>query len=107
MDPADFELVHVDVDVIALDDLDLSPSIVKIDVEGFELSVLRGLERTIARCRPLLLLETPPDVFAVAEHLAGWGYQPYRWNDRARVMEPHRPPSTNVFFLTANGMRAQ
>ena len=30
---------------------------IKIDVEGHELAVLRGAERTLARCRPTLLLE--------------------------------------------------
>jgi FkbM family methyltransferase len=34
-----------------------SPSIIKIDVEGHELEVLKGLEKTIARCRPKIIVE--------------------------------------------------
>lgn len=35
--------------------------VVRIDVEGAELSVLRGGERLIARCRPAILFESGPN----------------------------------------------
>lgn len=44
--------VHT-VDLVDLDRLDL----MKVDVEGMEADVLRGAEKTIARCRPLLYVE--------------------------------------------------
>jgi len=31
--------------------------LIKMDVEGFELTVLRGAEDTIARCKPILIIE--------------------------------------------------
>lgn len=34
--------------------------VVKIDVDGFELDVLRGAQRTIRRCTPLLVMEWSP-----------------------------------------------
>ena len=34
------------------------PKLIKIDVEGFELIVLRGLSKTIERAKPLLIVET-------------------------------------------------
>ncbi|MBF9042035.1 FkbM family methyltransferase [Rhodobacterales bacterium HKCCE4037] len=33
------------------------PDVIKIDVEGMEMHVLRGLQKTIRRCRPVLLVE--------------------------------------------------
>lgn len=41
-----------------------SPVLVKIDVEGFEVRVLKGLSATISRNRPIVLIET------IAGHLA-------------------------------------
>ncbi|MDQ2093018.1 FkbM family methyltransferase [Rhodalgimonas zhirmunskyi] len=36
---------------------DVTPDMIKVDVEGMEIKVLRGLKETIARARPILLLE--------------------------------------------------
>jgi FkbM family methyltransferase len=41
-----------------LDEFDLdNVDLIKIDVEGWELEVLRGAEQTIQRCQPVLLIE--------------------------------------------------
>jgi FkbM family methyltransferase len=47
------------VPVRPLDDLELDPAFIKLDVQGFEHEALLGLERTIARSRPVLMVETP------------------------------------------------
>ena len=43
--------------IIPLDELRLSPLAIKIDVEGWELQTLRGMQQTIERCHPLLMIE--------------------------------------------------
>lgn len=48
-----------DIATVRPDDVlqDETPGVVKIDVEGMEMSVLRGLQKTIRRCRPVLIVE--------------------------------------------------
>lgn len=52
------QIRSIEVPMLRGDDLDLGDvGFIKIDVEGHELSVLRGLQKTIKRCRPVLLIE--------------------------------------------------
>ncbi|MDQ7904062.1 FkbM family methyltransferase [Phytohabitans sp. ZYX-F-186] len=66
---------------VTVDGLELTDvRFMKIDVEGHELAVLRGAERTIRRDAPLLLVEVEERIQPVGPILAllrGWGYRPY------------------------------
>jgi FkbM family methyltransferase len=66
-----------DVATVRLDDVlatDADVGVLQLDVEGFEEPALRGALDTIARCRPILILETPPRMF-IDSHIAPLGYQ--------------------------------
>lgn len=52
-----FRYKEINVESIKIDDLNLAPDIIKIDVEGHEMDVLRGCEQTIKRCLPYFLIE--------------------------------------------------
>ncbi len=73
----------VDVPVKRLDDLHLDQvGLIKIDVEGHELAVLRGAVDTLTRNRPAVLAEAeerhhPNAVAAITELFAGLGYTGY------------------------------
>jgi FkbM family methyltransferase len=49
------------VPVVPLDELELDPDIIKIDVEGFDYEVLVGLRNTIEKHRPHILIEYTPE----------------------------------------------
>jgi FkbM family methyltransferase len=55
-----------DLDVVSLDEdlqaLDVTPDLVKIDVEGYEYEVLVGARRLLSRSRPIVCLELHLDV---------------------------------------------
>jgi FkbM family methyltransferase len=47
----------VDAEIVRLDDLNLEPTIIKIDAEGFDHDVLVGAARTVEQCRPFVVVE--------------------------------------------------
>jgi FkbM family methyltransferase len=95
--PGDHHLVALDkagdtveVDSVTLDALLASrdsrcPSLLKIDVQGGELSVLRGSQQTLARCRPVVLIEVDRNALAraganeleISRFLEALGYIPH------------------------------
>ena len=54
------------------DEEKLAPDVLKIDVEGAELSVIRGFAATIHKCRPVIFSENSD--YRVTEHLLELGY---------------------------------
>jgi FkbM family methyltransferase len=57
-DPKKLLMKSLDVPLRQLDDLGLSPDVIKIDAEGAEGSVVRGSLETIRSCKPVILLES-------------------------------------------------
>ena len=57
-DPARLEIRQVKTKLQRLDDYDLNPDLIKIDVQGFEEQVIRGGMETIKRSRPILFVES-------------------------------------------------
>jgi FkbM family methyltransferase len=80
-----------------LDDLNLAPDFIKIDIQGFEFHALRGGHLTLERHRPALLIETPSD--EVIQYLSDFGYQQYVYQD-GRLVAGHQY-GRNSFFVKA------
>jgi FkbM family methyltransferase len=90
-EPVRVEVTTVDREVEAHG---LRPAVVKIDVEGAELRVVAGMERTLD-LRPALLVEVEPESGAELERrLAPRGYRAYRV---ARRLEPGLAGATGLF----------
>jgi FkbM family methyltransferase len=91
---------------IRLDDLTLPAcDLLQLDIEGFEYFALRGAEKTVARDRPVLMLEDKGHhrKYGVAQHalaelLAAWDYRPYKKVHRDVIMLPAESP-----FLAPDG----
>ena len=93
-------LKEVKVDLRRVDDLELNPSFVKIDVEGAEMGVLRGMSETIGRSRPALMVERSDRFEKVAELLGEVGYRAFAYDPDSKEFRAYEGQQTvNVFFL--------
>ena len=89
-------LVAVEAAVRVGDDCSLTPDIIKIDVEGAEAMVVRGLLKTLQASQPALLVENS-DFHTVTAILAPLGYKPYCYKDGK--LEPLLGATTNTIYL--------
>ena len=73
-----------------------TPSFIKIDVEGMEIDVLRGLERLIDRCEPTIFIEV--------DNRNRRAFDDWRANHRYSVGATYRRYAQNEnFLLVPNG----
>jgi len=84
-----------------LADQEGEPSFIKIDVEGHELSTLKGATTMLRKCRPALLVETSQATQEVWELLARLGYREYVLTDGAlkEASEPAVTRGPNHLFI--------
>lgn len=97
-----FAYVENTTSTLRLDDLDIAPAIVKMDIQGKELDALHGLERTIEQHRPAFLIECNLKDADVMAFMSDHDYQPAIYDAHAHAMRPVEAVdiriSRNVFF---------
>jgi FkbM family methyltransferase len=95
-----FEIAEVAVK--PLDSFGFRPDFIKIDVEGTEPSVVRGLARTIAAHLPIIMMEYNDTNFTeVRDFLAPLGYLPYVFDRKGEGFRPFSGQQVdNLFFMT-------
>jgi FkbM family methyltransferase len=70
-----------------IDSYDVNPDVIKIDVEGAEIEVLKGAEKTIRRCHPVLLIEV--HLRGTEETIMGL-FPEYSWSSNYRTLADDR-----------------
>jgi FkbM family methyltransferase len=99
-----FHVQEVSAPVLPLDDLELDPAFIKIDVEGSELQVLRGLAATLKRCRPILMVERSGDFDVIQQLLSAGDYRPYSYHAGRFVPFVSDTAGPNVFFMAPDAL---
>lgn len=96
-----FTIAEVQINIRRFDDLGLRPLAIKIDVEGFELDVLRGMRETLSRDEPLLMIECNPSADAVAILLEELNYATFAYDAQHNTLTETDDFSqvTNYFAL--------
>jgi hypothetical protein len=62
--------------IFPCDELNLDPILVKIDVEGSELQVLKGMSRTLKKHHPVIIAENCDSVDEIISFLKNFNYKP-------------------------------
>ena len=103
--PKDHELKHIGVEIVKLDTLDnivynnkLKPTLIKIDVEGFEKAVLMGGKNTLLNHHPVVIIETSVNtsndagysVDEIVQILKDYGYISFGLSNIACELNPQQ-----------------
>lgn len=107
---AQMEKSVVEVDCTTLDEFAAKlamppPSFVKIDVEGVELGVLRGMQGMLRAGSPALMVEVTEQASAVYELLTSAGYEAY--SERGTPIRGAADVRENTFWLKDSDPRRQ
>lgn len=80
------------------DDVIARADVVKIDAEGAEISVLRGMRKLIESSQPIFLIENN-DWFSVTDYLKSFGYDAYQFDRHTGALKTMSGATTNCFYL--------
>tara|TARA_B100000029_G_scaffold432793_1_gene445227 strand:- start:56 stop:835 length:780 start_codon:yes stop_codon:yes gene_type:complete len=74
--------------------------LIKIDVNGFELSVIKGLLKIIKRDTPVLFIETGNDITSIERYLRKFRFQKYLFsNKQNKFIKIKKNYPLNTYFL--------
>ena len=75
-------------------------TLIKVDVNGHELSVLKGLSKIIKRDKPALIIETGEDIKIIGRYLKKYGFEKYLFlNKYNKFMKIKKNYPLNTYFL--------
>lgn len=94
----DYTVTVISVPVVTVDSLNLSPRVVKMDLQGLEMSALRGMTQTLARSHPVLMIEIGEGQEEITDFLAERGYARYHWDGR-QLQPGVRADTLNAIFI--------
>jgi FkbM family methyltransferase len=100
-DPSLLTVDEIQVEVVRLDDFALSPTFMKLDVQGYELAALRGASGTIGAHRPVIMVEAAPKEGAISEYLVDYGYEIFAYRPEVNAFIPGEG-GLNSFFLAGS-----
>ena len=81
--------------------------LIKIDVNGHELSVVKGLSKIIKRDRPALIIETNDDINVIDSYLKKYGFTKYLFsNEFSKFDKIKKNFPLNTYFLQKRHLKS-
>jgi FkbM family methyltransferase len=97
--PELLDFIKTTVEIIAIDDLNLDISFVKIDAEGNDFNVLKGMLVTIKRCKPVIMIENGhTSLKKINGLLEGFDYCLVNAETAENITEKLAPNDSNLVF---------
>ena len=80
--------------------------LIKIDVNGHELSIIKGLSKIIQRDRPAIIVETNDDIKLIENYLKKYSFEKYLFfNKYSRFDKIKKNYPLNTYFLQKNHLK--
>ena len=80
--------------------IDTNIDLIKIDTNGYELQVIKGLKRIISYSRPVIILETNQDILKIKKFLKKYSYNDYYYDGKEKKLKRVKKKyPLNTFFL--------
>ena len=100
----DYGRLDTRVRLIAIDELDLPRlDLIKIDVEGMEVDVLRGAEASLRRHKPILIVETlKSGLEPIQAFLEPLGYRSWPWGANMLLIHENDPTAERISYGDAS-----
>ena len=74
--------------------------LIKIDVNGFEFSVIKGLSKLIKRDKPALLIEMGKETYKIEKFLKKYSYDQFIFSNKHKVFKKVKKKyALNIYFL--------
>tara|TARA_B110000438_G_C15719071_1_gene608933 strand:- start:51 stop:821 length:771 start_codon:yes stop_codon:yes gene_type:complete len=86
--------------------INIKITLIKIDVNGHELSIIKGLSKIIKRDKPALIVETGNDIKIIEKYLKKYGFKKYFFSNnlsKFKIIKKKYP--LNTYFLQKNHLK--
>jgi hypothetical protein len=95
-----FEIMEFEFETRNFDELNLEPTFVKIDVQGLEMGVIKGMRETLKKYHPILMIENNLKMVYIADMLNKLDYALYAYDRKKNLLRRHIDSRTcNIFAV--------